>query len=1142
MTKNAALFIIPAILLASLVIISPATATDSGCLSNGVPSVSTDKEGYAPSETVVITGQGFQCGVLLTVKVTRPDGSVVKGDGTFAPGSDTAVTDSTGAFTYNYQLNGITGKYLVDVIDTDGITLASTLFYDSHFRFGHLTWTKIGTNKARFKSVVGFRNYGSFSVGQSVQPTYIMFGDGTTVYPTYTVTFASGPDTNRDWFLAEATFDHQYSSAGPFIAADANCCRQIKLQHVNNPDGNWRVETKVDFNKADGSPVSSLPAIVDCVQNNANGCNFVVAAADPSPSTPMRWRLATPAEWAVPYQPGPPYAPNAAAVNPNTGLYTWNTTGATVRLPGQVFGGLVSDGTTLYSTQVILEDLDANGNVVTKSAIDFMIQLKQAIANTLPKFDVPPTPSSGTTLGVGVGQTLTFTVQASDNDGGDTVTLGAIGLPSGASFPIPAPGNPATSTFTWTPTSSQVGGYVVVFTAKDSKGGSAPVHSVAISVSSMSLIKSATHVSGPNPPEAGSNSFFDVFMQISLPAASPSAVTGINVVDSIGTKATFQGNLATDKGSITQSDGTINWNVGTLNPGQTATAQFRVSVTPTTADVGSPITLNTLATAIGTDSSSGLTLTAVSNTVETAAVILKQNQPPTANAGGPYSIAEGSSVVLTGSGSDPDGDPLTYSWDIDNDGSFETAGQNPTFSAVGRDGPSSQTVILKVCDNKGDCDTSSALVNINNAAPIITSVTNDGPINEGGSATVMVTAADPAGANDPLSYQFDCNNDGIFENGPQATNSASCGSADDGSFKINVRVTDDDGGLANDFTTMVVNNVAPTVNTGDDATINEGDTYSSSGSFSDPGDDTWTATVNYGDGSGDQPLMLNSDKSFSLSHTYTDNGVYTVTVTVTDDDTGTGSDTLQVTVKDIPIDVAPISVSNNLIQIGTSITATSTITGAPTDTGSATWKWDDGTSDTTAIASLPLGLSTPHTFSVPGVYTVSLTANDDDGNTDTESYQYVVVYDPNGGFVTGGGQIDSLAGAYIPDPSLTGRANFGFVSKYQKGATVPTGETEFQFQIADLNFHSTSYDWLVISGARAQYKGKGTINGKGNHGFLLTAVDGQVNGGGSIDKFRIKIWDIDTDSLVYDNAPGSDDIASSAVQAISGGSIVIHKK
>ena len=151
----------------------------------------------------------------------------------------------------------------------------------------------------------------------------------------------------------------------------------------------------------------------------------------------------------------------------------------------------------------------------------------------------------------------------------------------------------------------------------------------------------------------------------------------------------------------------------------------------------------------------------------------------------------------------------------------------------------------------------------------------------------------------------------------------------------------------------------------------------------------------------------------------------------------------------------------------------------------------------------------------------------------------VVIYDPNGGYVTGGGWLNSPAGAYAANPSLSGKASFGFVSRYAKGATIPTGETEFQFQVANFNFHSSNYDWLVISGARAQYKGTGTVNNTGNYSFILTAIDGQINGGGGVDKFRIKIWDKATSTVVYDNQLGASESADPTT-AIGGGSIVIH--
>jgi hypothetical protein len=155
----------------------------------------------------------------------------------------------------------------------------------------------------------------------------------------------------------------------------------------------------------------------------------------------------------------------------------------------------------------------------------------------------------------------------------------------------------------------------------------------------------------------------------------------------------------------------------------------------------------------------------------------------------------------------------------------------------------------------------------------------------------------------------------------------------------------------------------------------------------------------------------------------------------------------------------------------------------------------------------------------------------------------LVVYDPTAGFVTGGGWIDSPAGSYAADPALAGRANFGFASKYQKGATTPVGQTEFQFEVASFRFHSDSYQWLVVAGPKAQYKGSGTVNGNGGYGFLLTATDAQVSGGGGADKFRIKIWNSSEGSVVYDNVVGEpDDVDSAKPQAIGGGSIVIHAK
>jgi PKD repeat protein len=243
-------------------------------------------------------------------------------------------------------------------------------------------------------------------------------------------------------------------------------------------------------------------------------------------------------------------------------------------------------------------------------------------------------------------------------------------------------------------------------------------------------------------------------------------------------------------------------------------------------------------------------------------------------------------------------------------------------------------------------------------------------------------------------------------------------------------------------------------------------------------------------------------------------------------------------VTNVAASVGPITAPTEPLAVTTAVKASAPVSDpGSADTHTAVWDWGDGTTSAGTITAGTVGGS--HTFAAPGVYTVKLTVTDDDGGAGSGMYQYVVVYDPSGGFVTGGGWIDSPKGAYAANPDLTGRANFGFVSKYQKGATKPTGQTQFQFQAGDLRFHSTAYEWLVVAGPKAQYKGTGTINGTGSYGFLLTANDGQVQGGGGVDRFRIKIWDTASGAIVYDNQRGAGDDAP-ATDAIEGGSVVVH--
>jgi predicted extracellular nuclease len=179
------------------------------------------------------------------------------------------------------------------------------------------------------------------------------------------------------------------------------------------------------------------------------------------------------------------------------------------------------------------------------------------------------------------------------------------------------------------------------------------------------------------------------------------------------------------------------------------------------------------------------------------------NEPPTVSAGGPYTVAEGGSVQLSATGSDPEGGSLTYEWDLDNDGIYETAGQSPTFSAAALDGPSSRTVRVRVTDGGGLTDTDTATVNVTNVAPTAT-FSAPGSTFAGSAFTLALTNPhDPSAADTSAGFQyaFDCGS-GYGAFGSSST--ASCPTTDTGSLSVGAMIRDKDGGVTESRDTVAV--------------------------------------------------------------------------------------------------------------------------------------------------------------------------------------------------------------------------------------------------------------------------------------------------------------------------------------------------
>ncbi|HEY0479365.1 MAG TPA: DNA/RNA non-specific endonuclease [Kofleriaceae bacterium] len=158
----------------------------------------------------------------------------------------------------------------------------------------------------------------------------------------------------------------------------------------------------------------------------------------------------------------------------------------------------------------------------------------------------------------------------------------------------------------------------------------------------------------------------------------------------------------------------------------------------------------------------------------------------------------------------------------------------------------------------------------------------DGPYAGSEGSTIAMSAAgslDPNGSVTAYHWDF---GDGTSADGATVTHTY----AQDGVYIARVTVTDNDGLTDTAAAAVAVSNVAPVVGAFSGASLLPGETYAASGSFTDPGADAWTATVDYGDGSGRSALAL-SGMSFALSHAYAAAGVFTVTVSVSDDDATT---------------------------------------------------------------------------------------------------------------------------------------------------------------------------------------------------------------------------------------------------------------
>ncbi|MEV4413782.1 M36 family metallopeptidase [Catellatospora sp. NPDC049609] len=299
-----------------------------------------------------------------------------------------------------------------------------------------------------------------------------------------------------------------------------------------------------------------------------------------------------------------------------------------------------------------------------------------------------------------------------------------------------------------------------------------------------------------------------------------------------------------------------------------------------------------------------------------------------------------------------------------------------------------------------------------------------GPYSTSEGTDVQLSAAGSAKGTDPsagdlTAFAWDLDDDGQFDDATgQSVPFTRVGQ--DGVFTVGVRVTDSAGNTDTDTATVTVTNVAPAVTLNQIVATPENSGITLSGKISDPGWlDPLTATVNWDDGTGPQPLTGTLENvrpdatlTFSVPHTYGDNGVYAIEVCAADDDVITCA-TIAATITNVN-PTAVISGDGQTTYQGQQAFVTHAgepvqVTGSSTDPGSddltLTWAWGDGTSD--ALSSLvnppatdpakspsiqprDVTAARSHVYADACLYTLTFTSRDDDGGTAADDATVII--------------------------------------------------------------------------------------------------------------------------------------------------------
>jgi len=354
---------------------------------------------------------------------------------------------------------------------------------------------------------------------------------------------------------------------------------------------------------------------------------------------------------------------------------------------------------------------------------------------------------------------------------------------------------------------------------------------------------------------------------------------------------------------------------------------------------------------------------------------IRVNSPPVAGfRASTFSPMELEEVGFTDCSYDADGTIVGWEWDF---GDGATSCQTSPKHAFRSDGD--YTVSLTVVDDDGGRGTTEAKVTVGNLPPLASLSVNCAAQPTGSEFKFDASSShDQSPDGKIVRYEWDLNDNGTFDletTSPTLSHTY----ADDGSYRVRIRVTDDDGASAtSDPVTVTVENRPAAIGRIDRTPLHptDGEAVMFTPTATDPDGLIVGWLWDFGDGE-----MADSQ---TASHTFRDDGVYRISLTVTDDDGASSTFDAEVTVENSP-PIADFTEAANGVKVAFDAGGSYD----PSPNGRvAHLAWDFGDGTTCPGDCDGTDRSRPvHTFPGPGSYTVTLVVIDDDGGIDQLTHQ-----------------------------------------------------------------------------------------------------------------------------------------------------------